>query len=382
MNGALALFAVASALVGCNHAGATADAAPPRPIAWAEVLPATAEPDYRFPAVVRSRQHASLGFEVGGRIDALLVEVGDQFAAGQVLARLDDQAHRLAFDARCADAEEAKALLREAEQHFARQQDLHGRATASQADLDAAAATLESTRARLAKAQAHRRLAEKDLADTLLRAPYAGTVAARTAEPAQQVRAGETVLAIQGQDRGFEVHTLVPETRIGRVKADDVARIRFSACSDDEVEGAIAEIGTEANERGGFSVTVAVTAPTCRLRAGMTAEIIVPMHAVRSDPNGSEPRVPVSVTIPLSAVLSDAGIGHSAFVFIPDTPDSALGVLEKRRIAVGALSGDRAIVLDGLEPGEVVASRGVAFLHDQQRVRRLVIPSPRGPTRP
>lgn len=378
MNGALALVAVASTLSGCNQAGASADAEPPRPIAWAEVVPAAAEPGYWFPAVVRSIQHAPLGFEVGGRIDALLVEVGDRFAAGQVLARLDDQSHRLELEARHAEVEETKALLLEAEQHFARQQDLHGHAAASQADLDGAAAKLESTRSRLAKSRARLQLAEKDLADTVLRAPYAGVVAARTAEPAQQVRAGETLLAIQGRDRGFEVHTLLPETLIGRVTANGVARIRFPACPDHEVEGAITEIGAEAKDGGGFSVAVVLTERPCPLRAGMTAEIAVPMRAGEPATNGNAPRAPVSVAIPLSAFLSEEGTGHSAFVFRPEAQDDALGVLEKRDIVVGALSADRAIVLDGLLPGEIVASRGLPFLHERQRVRRLAVASPTG----
>ncbi|WP_200285804.1 efflux RND transporter periplasmic adaptor subunit [Rhabdochromatium marinum] len=341
-------------------------------IAWAPVQAAAESWRYPFPGVVRAVQRAPLSFEVGGRIEALSVDVGEGVLAGQVLARLASTSYRLAFEARTAAVDEAVAQLREAEQQFRRQQDLHGRASASEAALDEALAARATAQARLAVARAERRNAEKALRDTVLHAPYAGWVASRSAEPQQQVIAGETVLELQGEARGFEVLVSIPETLVVRLEREDVAPVSVAACPGKTLRARVAEIGTPNNRNSSFPVTLRLASADCALKPGMTAEVMI---ADRLDvPH--QPGTGAATRIPLTAFLGGDGETQRAFVFVPDSADSALGVLEARDIQIEQLTAEGALVRGGLTPVEIIATRGLAFLRDGQRVRRLVSASP------
>lgn len=364
-------------LAGCSEPAPPIEAAP-RPIAWAEVRPAERAARRSLSGVVRTVQRAPLSFEVPGRIATLDVEVGERFESGEILARLDPRSYELARQERLSEVAEAEASLREAEQAFARQRELHERDLASTAAFDAAEAALETARARLAMARARGDIANEDLADTWLRAPYPGIVARRFAEPAQRVAPGETVLEIQGNGSGLEIAVAVPETLIDKVQAGAVHPVGFPACGDASSRARVAEIGTDAEPSGAFAVTLRLAQAPCELRAGMTAEVAfaVPDRRPASGRGDAEEEGP-AVTIPVTAFLAGDGPQQLAFVFTPEDVVGAVGVLEARSIALGPVDSERAIVLAGLRPGEIIATRGLPFLRAGQRVARLGV----GPAR-
>lgn len=76
-------------LSGCES-GEPERETPPRVIAWAEVK-SHSESDAlrRLAGVVRAVKRASVGFEVGGTLAAVEVDVGDRFEREQLLAKLD-----------------------------------------------------------------------------------------------------------------------------------------------------------------------------------------------------------------------------------------------------------------------------------------------------
>ncbi|NEV64171.1 biotin/lipoyl-binding protein [Thiorhodococcus minor] len=139
-------------LAGCSEPAPPIETAP-RPTAWAEVRPAERAAGQSLSGVVRTVQRASLSFEVPGRIATLDVEVGERFASGEILARLDPRSYELVRQERASEAAEAEAeaSLHEAERAFTRQRELHKRDLASTAAFDAA---LDTARARLAMARA------------------------------------------------------------------------------------------------------------------------------------------------------------------------------------------------------------------------------------
>ena len=70
-------------------------------------------------------------------------------------------------------------------------------------------------------------------------------------------------------------------------------------------------------------------------------------------------------TVPLAAVLGQEGSGTWVFVIDPETMTA-----QRRSIRIGAIrAGDQVEVLEGLEPGEIVAAAGVYHLEDGMRVR-------------
>lgn len=359
-------------LAACGSEVELAAAPPPRPIDWTQVKVADQAVPRILPGVVRPVQRAPLGFEVGGRIETLSVEVGDRFEPGDELGRLDTRTWRLTRNERASEVVQAEATTREAEQDFARQEKLHGKGWASEAILDTARAALDTARGRLETARARLAIAEENLRDTVLYAPYAGLVARRLAEPAQQVTAAQTVFEIQGDGAGFEVDVAVPETLIDHLRPGAVHPVTFPARRDAPAQARVTEIGTHADSAGTFPVTLLLLTPGTGLRAGMTAEVTFTVTGLHSGSEGhGEGGAPVA--IPVTAFLSGDGEDSVAFVFklLDESKDDGPGTLERRTITLGPVTSKQAIVLSGLAPGEIIATRGLPFLRAGQFVTRL-----------
>ncbi len=197
---------------------------------------------------VVARQTTDLGFEVSGRIVALEADVGSSVAAGQVLARIDSRRFETRLAEASAQLSQAEARLAEKragprpeviaaaraelerltqEQQLAtlqlgRQHDLLERAVGAQADVDIAETRLQTVRAQVARAtsqleelvtgtrkeqitaqaaqvsalQAQRQQAALDVADCVLRAPFAATVAVRHFDAGAVVELGRPIFRL------------------------------------------------------------------------------------------------------------------------------------------------------------------------------------------
>ncbi len=353
----VALLGVMVALAACVEAAPQQDTpAAPRPIAWERVEAFDGQSYRTLSGIVGAIQHAPLSFEVGGQIREIRVETGDHFAAGDVLAVLDDRTYRLALDERRAALAEARAWLTEASATFDRQRELHENGWVARAAYDQALAALESARSRVETAASRVAIAEDQVSDTALTAPYAGTVAVRLAEPSQQVAPGQTVMEIQGNGGGMEVAAAVPETLVDRLTVGTRHRVTLPSRAGQTIDAILTEIGSEATAANAFPVMLTLLDAPADLRAGLTAEVTFALGD----------RQVASALIPVTAFLPGPDGRQLAYVFDPDS-----GTVRQRAITVVDIVGDRALVGEGLDPGAVVASRGVAFLSDGQPVTLL-----------
>jgi RND family efflux transporter MFP subunit len=358
------------ALVACEPAPEAGDP-PPRPIAWTTVEPAAPMETRTLSGVVAPVQRAELGFEVAGRIAAVAVEIGDRFASGDVLATLDTRTLRLTRDQRASELEEARATLAEAEAHFRRQERLFDEGWVAEAAFDAAKSARDTARSKVVTAAARLAIARENLEDATLRAPYAGVVAGRLAEPSERVGAGQTVLAVQGRDAGFEVRVAAPETLVDRLERGTDHAVRLPARPGLELAGRVADIGVQAAPGDAYPVTLALEPRRPDLRAGMTAEVTFALATDAIELASSAP-APATVAIPVTAFAAGDGDARVAFVF-----DEKSGTVARRSIVVSEVTGARARVGEGLAPGEIIAAKGVDFLRDGQAVTLLG----RGPER-
>lgn len=109
---------------------------------------------------------------------------------------------------------------------------------AQQKEVASANAKLEQARAQLSEAQANR----KDLNIT---APFAGTVATRTAEPGEVVAAGTAIVTMLDLSKVY-LRGFVPEGDIGRVKVDQPARIYLDSNPNQPLDAYVSRIDPEA----------------------------------------------------------------------------------------------------------------------------------------
>lgn len=333
----------------------------PRPIAWTVVEPVDHEITRTLSGVVRAIQRAPISFEVGGRVASVTVDIGDHFEAGDTLATLDRRTYRLTMEERESELAEARARLVEARNEYERQKELHAKGWVARAGYDTALAGLETAQSRVEIARTRAAIAAEDLEDTVLTAPYAGSVAERLAEPSQQVSPGETVFEIQGDSSGLEVVVTAPETMIDQLAPGSRHTVFLPAHRGMMLSATITEVATNASVRNAFPVTLRLDDAPETLRSGVTAEVMLSFNT-----DGSQTPTDRLVSIPVTGFLAASGQTSVAFVY-----DKVEGTVSRRDITVADISGDRALISQGLSVGEIIAMKGLPFLQDGQKVARL-----------
>lgn len=122
----------------------------------------------QFTGTLRARSQVDIAPRISGRVNRLLVDIGDVVAHGQVIARLDDEEHLQEVEQARADLLVAEATLQErqstagiAQRDFERAQRLREQRIASESELDAAQSRYQSEQAavRVAEAEVSRRQA-------------------------------------------------------------------------------------------------------------------------------------------------------------------------------------------------------------------------------
>ena len=150
---------------------------------------------------VTARRAATVSSKITGKVTEVLIEEGMKVKEGQVLARLDDTNVKTNLVLAQAQLESARAAmaeirvrLREAEQELQRQTDLAKNQVATKADFDHAEAAALAYRARLEQQQVEVEVAgrtvevwQQQLEDTVIRAPFAGVVTSKNAQPGEMI---------------------------------------------------------------------------------------------------------------------------------------------------------------------------------------------------
>jgi RND family efflux transporter MFP subunit len=126
---------------------------------------------------------------VSGVVEAVLVKPGQRVKKGTVLLRLDRTVLRARLDEARAEYARAQADEADAKREQGRAQELYDRTVSSTSELEAATLRYARARAALSAAQARRVIAQKDLADAELKAPFDGVVNAVPGGPGTVVAA-------------------------------------------------------------------------------------------------------------------------------------------------------------------------------------------------
>jgi RND family efflux transporter MFP subunit len=254
-----------------------------------------------------------------------------------------------------ADFESAETAYHVAQEDYnAAVQMVEKSTTGRDEDIDAQEAQVRALEARVVEANLQ-------LEDATLRAPYDGVIARRLVEENQSVRAKEPVVNFQDAEE-IEVLVDVPETVMAAdLRTADIVRLvaEFSAAPGLQFPAHIKEIAQQADPTTQtFQVRVGLEAPSgVRILPGMTGTVTATYR--RASILGNP------ILVPVAAVSHDAAAEQVVWVLGPE------GTVTRRPVKLGAATGDRVQVTDGLQPGDRIAVAGVSFLHDGMRVRDL-----------
>ncbi len=329
---------------------------------------------------VTARRKATVSSKFTAKVMEVLIEEGMEVEKDQVLARLDDS--NIATGYALAEAQlrasetslkETRALLEEARAIFRRTRSLVDRELASEAEMDRARAGSESLAAQLESKHADVRVAEKQLdvyrqqlEDTIIRAPFAGVVVAKNAQPGEMIspisagggftRTGIGTIVDMGS---LEIEIDVNEAYINRVKSGQNVVATLDAYPDWSIPcHVIAIIPTADRQRATVEVRVGFDELDARILPDMGVKVAFQEEVTAGSGNQAGR---AGVLIPQSAVNVSGNKPYVLVVFD--------NVVERRAIATAGERGKEILVTSGISGGEKVIINAPSGLQDGARVK-------------
>jgi cobalt-zinc-cadmium efflux system membrane fusion protein len=291
-----------------------------------------------------------------GRVQDVLVRVGDRVVNGQPLARLDNiEAGDVAAQHLAAHAELQKLKVQEATaaRQLERSRTLADIGAVAQKDLDLAAAEyaataeaikaqesvlagLESKLQRFGVSETESRTASM----TTIRSPFGGVVLRVQVAPGDVVETGTGLFSVTDLSDVW-VQAEVYEKDLARVRVGRPALISVDTYPGETFSGAVAHISDTLDPKTRTAqVRCVVPNKDWRLKLDMFAAVDVPTTLDKR-----------ALTLPAAAVQE---VGGKSVVFVRQTPDT----FRVKEIRIGQIAGGRAEVLDGLKEGEPVVVEG------------------------
>ena len=328
---------------------------------------------------VVARRMATVSAKITGKVREVLIEEGQHVQAGQIMATLDpidaDAQRDLAASQLSASRSEISAVqaqLKEAEANANRLSGLAQQQLVSKSQYDQAIAERDALRARLQTAQRNAqvasdglRIAAQGVDNTVVRAPFAGVVIAKAAQPGEIVSplsAGggftRTGIGTIVDMDSLEVEVEVGEAFIGRVQPKMPVEATLNAYPEWKIPAeVIAIIPTADRGKATVKVRVALKQKDPRIVPEMGVRVAFLEAAKPAGATGAKP----GVLVPAAAIV-DRDNKDVAFVV-------ADGKARQRVLTLGRTLGDDREVLEGLSGGDTVVLQPTDRLTDGARVQ-------------
>ncbi|MGE0032030.1 MAG: efflux RND transporter periplasmic adaptor subunit [Steroidobacteraceae bacterium] len=353
-------------------------------VASARVIPAASGGASVLDATgyVTARRQATVSAKITGKVRTVLIEEGQVVKEGEILATLDDSETRADVALRQAQVAAARAGLAEiqsalanAERELVRQRELEARKLTSVAALDTARTQAEALRARLASQESQVKVAEEaldvarvQLDNTIVRAPFAGVVTVKAAQPGEMI---SPVSAGGGSIRtgigtivdmdSLEIQVDVSEAYINRVQAGQPVEAVLNAYPDWRIPAEVIAIVPTA-DRSKATVKVRIALRTRDPRIVPEMGVRVAFLEEQQQASATAAVAPSrGVLVPPAAIRQDAG-ADVIYVMVD-------GRAERRVVTLGGTQGDARQVLRGVSGGEAVIVEAPETLKDGDPVK-------------
>jgi RND family efflux transporter MFP subunit len=335
-----------------------------------------------------AQEEVTVSSQAEGAVSRIVVDLGDRVRAGETLVELDREKAQYRYDEQKAaferalakygvstpgrlppieetpDVQKAAAELAQAQQSFQRAEELHKRQLIPRQQLDDADAVLRTKKADyesalhgarnlssdIDAADAAMKLADREVRDTAIRAPFDGNVQKRLVSLGEFVKAQEPVMSIVRIDP-LKVTAEIPERLTPWVRVGQAIELHVDAFPDKTIIGKVTRISPAVNMQSrAFAFEALVPNPDETLKPGTFAR--VRLETARID------RV---LTLPHAALQYRYGVNR---VFVVNGEH-----LVGREVKVGDRIGDRIEILAGVSAGDGVALTDVDQLSDGLKVR-------------
>jgi membrane fusion protein, multidrug efflux system len=294
---------------------------------------------------LRAFDGADLAAEIGGVVDQIHFESGQDVAAGTVLLRLrpnDDDAKLAQLQA----AAELDAITLRRDQRQLQAQGV------AQSTVDTDAANLKVAQAQVAAQQAL-------MAEKVVRAPFAGRLGTRQVDLGQYLAAGTAIVTLQALDPML-IDFYLPQQALAHIAIGQKVQVSVDAYPGRVFEGTITSLNSKVDATSRMlQVRATLRNPDHALLPGMFATAATDTGAPQS-----------LVTIPNAAVAYNP---YGSVVYVihdeKDAQGKATQIARQQFITTGAARGDQVSVLKGLAANDVVVTEGQLKLHNNEAVK-------------
>ena len=385
-----ALAAVAALAAACSKsetAQARGREDAPKPVKVERVREEPVRRSIEVVGTLAAVDEVTISSEAEGRVSKLLADLGDRVRAGQTLMELDaeklqynleqqkaalaralakygasDSRHLPPIE-RTPDVVKAQAELVQARQGLDRAEELHKRqlvprqtlddaqtmVQSKQASYDSALQNAKNLRADIDASEATAKLADRQLRDTTIRAPFDGYVQKRLVNLGEYVKVQTPVMAVVRVDP-LKVIAEIPERMAPWVKIDQAVDLHVDAYPDKTISGKVSRISPAVNTATrAFPFEALVPNGAAQLKPGTFARVRIVSSQVDQ-----------VLTLSYAALQYRYGVNR---VFVVDGDR-----LVARELKVGERLGDRIEITSGVKAGETVAISEVDKLVDGTKV--------------
>ena len=326
-----------------------------------------------------ARRRATVSSKVTGKVIDVLIEEGHPVRAGQILAHLDDTQPRASLalaEAQLAASRKAaaedQARLQQAELTLQRRQALLKEGVVGKAELDDVQSNVDSLKARIAYTEQQIGVAESQvtlqktmLTDSVVRAPFAGVVISKDAQPGEMispVSAGggftRTGIGTIVDMSSLEIEVDVNETYINRVTSGMRVEATLDAYPDWRIPSHVITTIPSADRQ---KATVKVRIGIDKLDPRILPDMGVKVSFLRDEPTAGQAPPAPRVVVPKAAVKTADG-KSIVFVLKDDR-------VERRAVRVGLENGDQVELVSGVSAGERVVVDAPQTLKDGDKVK-------------
>lgn len=318
---------------------------PPVAVTVAEVKEFTWEREITAVGTARAVNGTQLTTESAGIVTEIRFNSGDLVKKGDILVRLEDDADRAQLQALRAAAELSRLELE-------RSRRLHNQGSISKAELDRAQSQADQASGSLTTQEA--RVAQKTL-----RAPFDGRLGIRQINLGEYLGAGEPVVSLQ-QLQPIYIDFNLPEQRLADLSLGLTINALIDAWPDDTFQGTITAIepGIDRATRN-FSAQATLANEDGKIRPGMFARVSVDLGEAED-----------VLAVPQTAISYNP-YGNAVFVIVEQQgkDGEARLVVNRRFVRTGRTRGDFVAILEGLQPGDRVATSGLLKLSNNTVVK-------------